>query len=86
MEIHPSVSALQLPALAKASRETSHRSFGGYCTSSAKLLNIFTLKRRSIVLGKCFCFALAGKARSNLPSLERLLFAFQCKIRHPSTC
>lgn len=85
MEIHPSVSALQLSVLAKACRETSHRSFGGYCTSSVKLLNIFTLKRRSIMLGKCFCFALDVKARSTLPFLEHLLFAFKCRIRHPST-
>lgn len=45
MKIHPTMSALQLSVFAKACTERPHRSYGGYCTSSVKLLNIFTLKR-----------------------------------------
>lgn len=44
MKIPPGVSALLLSVLEKACTETPHTSFGGYCISSVKLLDIFTWK------------------------------------------
>lgn len=66
------MSVLELSVLAKACREISDRSFGGYCTS-IKLPHIFRLKK--LKSGKWVWFGFALNIKPNL-----VLFIFRTFI------